>query len=114
MPVRPRRQRQHRLELTRARYLSLAIGPGQHDQEPLELLHEVWKEHRYRFGPDSWASQFWEVGHDVRLDDVYDPASPSGCPGCDDTSAASVSGDDHPFFGGVRPDVGEVRISRAR
>ena len=86
MPVRPRRRREHVHALTLRRCVALWLGPETADlaADPLELLHDVWREHRSRFAPDSWASRFWEHGHDVRLDDVYDPDEPVGCPGCDD------------------------------
>lgn len=79
MPVRPRRRREHRLELTRARLLALEIGPEQRDLDVdlLERLHAVWVEHRSQLGPRSWATQY---GHDIRLDDVPE-LDGSGCPG---------------------------------
>jgi hypothetical protein len=84
MPVRVRRRRRHYLELSRARYLALTLGPERRDldSDGLEVLHDCWREHRSRFSPDSWASRFWEHGHDTRLDEVYDPVGPAGCPGC--------------------------------
>ena len=83
MPVRERRARQHRLQLTRAAYLALMIGPEPGDLEvtPVERLREIWIEHRSTFPTGSWAVQFWEFGHDLRQDDPYDPDAPSGCPG---------------------------------
>ena len=86
MPVRPRRRREHRLELTLRRCLALELGPTPLDlaTEPLERLREVWVEYRARFGPDSWAANYWEHGRDIRLVDPYNPAVPVGCPGCDD------------------------------
>jgi hypothetical protein len=86
MPIRERRRRRHVLELTRARAIALEIGPEQRDLNvtPLETLHDTWKEHRAKFGPNSWASMYWERGVDLRLADAYDPDAPSGCPGCDD------------------------------
>ncbi len=83
MPVRPRRRREHRLELTLRRAVALEIGPTQVDlkADPLETLRLVWVEHRAKFGPSSWASQYWECGHDIRLDDVYDGSAATGCPG---------------------------------
>ena len=86
MPVRERRHRRHVRQLSRARFIALTLGPEPDDlaADPLEQLHDVWREHRARFGPDSWASQFWEHGHDIRLDDVYDPDAPTGCLGVPD------------------------------
>lgn len=83
MPVRERRRRRHVLELTRQRALALEIGPTPDDlrADPVERLREVWLEHRASFGPRSWAVQFWEFAHDIRLDDVYEPAASAGCPG---------------------------------
>jgi hypothetical protein len=68
------------------RAIALQLGPESWNlrEDPLELLHDVWVEHRSRFGGGSWASQFWERGHDSRLDDVYDPDGPAGCPGLPD------------------------------
>jgi hypothetical protein len=64
--------------------VALEIGPTDADIEAegsLEALREIWVEHRAEFGPSSWAAMFWERGHDIRLDDPYDPDAPIGCPG---------------------------------
>jgi hypothetical protein len=47
------------------RHLALGIGPTD-GSESIEVLREVFLEHRKRFGPDDWAVQYFEHGQDNR------------------------------------------------
>ena len=52
MPVRPRRQRRHRVALTARRMLALTIGPSPLGDEPDAVLRPVYVEHRERLLSD--------------------------------------------------------------
>ena len=55
MPVRPRRQRRHRLALSPQRIIDLVIGPRPFVGEPDDVLRALYREHAQREGADhSW------------------------------------------------------------
>jgi|SRR5829696_844100 len=59
MPVRPRRQRRHRLTLSPQRIFDLVIGPRPFGGEPDYVLAALYREHAQREGADpSWWA-FW-------------------------------------------------------
>lgn len=92
MPVRPRRSRRARSALTLRRWLDLSIGPDD-NSEPLDVLGDVFREHRRRFNSDDWAVGFYEGGVDDRepLDLAeHDAAMAAELPGL--RAAESASG----------------------
>lgn len=82
MPVRPRRSRRHRRQLTVSDFINLTIGPA---GDPSPHLGLLFREHRRRFGPDDWCVRFWEHGIDTRCVNtepsaaVDNQARPPGC-----------------------------------
>lgn len=84
MPVRPRRTRNPRLELTLSRFMALTLGVDPEIDEPLKRLIEVFQEHRNRFQSGDWIVELLERGVDTRPGDglVEVDAAETGCPGC--------------------------------
>jgi hypothetical protein len=68
MPIRPRRRRSARNQLTLRRYIDLQIGDS--GVEPLAVLEAVFLEHRRRFDDESWAAAAFERGERIDLDDL--------------------------------------------
>ena len=74
MPVRPRRSRRPTNVLTMELDLALTIGG---DRSP--EAKAVFRKYPWRYGPDSWAVQYFEHGRDIR-DDVPPVEIPPGYP----------------------------------
>ena len=84
MPVRARRSRRNAADaLTMSRDLALFIGPTD-PSEPVAVLERVYRRHRHRYSPSTWAHELFENGHDLAALD-QDPVEmtadelPPGC-----------------------------------
>ena len=69
MPVRKRRRRSHRDELSLERFVVLSIGPmpGVSVEDlPIDLLERAFRRHRRRLASGSWAERWFDDGGDDR------------------------------------------------